>query len=668
MSHPSTPLAPEPSAQGVDLAAKTVRVLTVDAVRQAGIGHVGLPLGCAEIGVLLYSEILKHDPARPDWFDRDRFVLSAGHGSMLLYSLLHLSGYDLPIDEIRKFRQLHSRTPGHPEYGATPGVETTTGPLGQGLGNAVGMALAERILAARFGAELVDHRTYVLASDGDLMEGVAHEASSLAGHLGLGKLIVLYDDNSITIEGPTSLSFSEDVARRYESYGWEVQRADGHSRDAVRAALLRAQKDEEKPHLIICRTHIGQGSPAVDSSDAHGSFKDGEATEQTRANLGWKLAPFEIPEPAREVFRANASRGAAQRLDWEARRTRVLADPGLAALWRAMVERELPADLSQRLPQMRGEKPMATRQASGKLINALAKFVPSLIGGSADLAGSNNTAIAGEASISRGKFVGRNLHFGVREHAMGALANGLALHGGIRPYTGTFLVFSDYMRPALRLAALMSQPVVFIFSHDSIFVGEDGPTHQPVEQIAALRAIPNLEVWRPADARETVAAWQAALARSHGPTALLLSRQNLPVLEQDGVEAQAARGGWIALREAGAAPPELVIAATGSELSPALGAAAQLTAEGRRVRVVSLPCLERFAEQDDAYRESVLPATPRRVLVEAGVALGLGSWLRPGDGFVGMTGFGASASHQALAQEFGFNVENVHRVAKGILS
>jgi len=668
LSHPSPSSALVPPPDGADLAAKTVRVLTVDAVRQAGIGHVGLPLGCAEIGVLLYSEFLRHDPARPDWFDRDRFVLSAGHGSMLLYSLLHLSGYDLPIDEIRRFRQLHSRTPGHPEHGVTPGVETTTGPLGQGLGNAVGMALAERILAARFGAELVDHRTYALASDGDLMEGVSHEACSLAGHLGLGKLIVLYDDNAITIEGPTSLAFSEDVARRFESYGWEVQRADGHSPDAVRAALARAQKDEDRPHLIICRTHIGFGSPAVDTSEAHGSFKDADYTEQTRANLGWTLAPFEVPEAAREVFRPNAARGAGLRRDWEERRTRVLSDPGLATLWRAMVERELPADLSRLLPRMRGEKPMATRQASGKLLNALAKAIPSLIGGSADLAGSNNTAISGEASIARGKFVGRNLHFGVREHGMGAIANGLALHGGIRPYVGTFLVFSDYMRPAVRLAALMSQPVVFVFSHDSIFVGEDGPTHQPVEQIAALRAIPNLEVWRPADARETVVAWDAALRRDDGPTALLLSRQNLPVLEQDEVEDQARHGGWVVLREAGAAPPELVIAATGSELATSLDAARTLVAEGRRVRVVSLPCLERFAAQEAAYQASVLPAGPPRVLVEAGVSLGLGSLLRANDRFVGMSGFGASAPYAALATEFGFTAENISRVARELLS
>ncbi|MEX2208727.1 MAG: transketolase [Myxococcota bacterium] len=666
--NPSPSHAPAPSPQSAALAATTVRVLTVDAVRQAGIGHVGLPLGCAEIGVLLFSEILKHDPARPDWFDRDRFVLSAGHGSMLLYSLLHLSGYALSIDEIRRFRQLHSRTPGHPEHGDTPGVETTTGPLGQGLGNAVGLALAERILASRFGADLVDHRTYALASDGDLMEGVSHEACSLAGHLGLGKLVVLYDDNSITIEGPTSLAFSEDVSRRFEAYGWEVQRADGHSAEALRAAIARAHKDEDRPHLIICRTHIGFGSPAADTAEAHGSFKDADYTEQTRTTLGWTRPPFEIPDEAREVFRPNAARGARARSAWEERRERVLADPGLAALWRAMVERELPADLPRLLPRMRGEKPMATRVASGKVINAIAKAVPSLIGGSADLAGSNNTLISGEASIARGKFVGRNLHFGVREHGMGTIANGLALHGGIRPYVGTFLVFSDYMRPAVRLAALMSQPVVFVFTHDSIFVGEDGPTHQPVEQTAALRAIPNLDVWRPADARETVVAWEAALRRKDGPTALLLSRQNLPVLEQDGVEEQATKGGYVVLRESGDGGPELVIAATGSELSIALAAALALADEGKRVRVVSLPCLERFAAQDADYRASVLPEASPRLLVEAGVSLGLGSLVRAADRFIGMAGFGASAPYQALAKEFGFSAENVGRVAREMLS
>jgi transketolase len=642
-------------------------VLAVDAVRQAGIGHVGLPLGCAEIGVLLYSEFLKHDPAHPDWFDRDRFVLSAGHGSMLLYGLLHLSGYGLSIDEIRRFRQLHSKTPGHPEHGLTAGVETTTGPLGQGLGNAVGLALAERLLAARFGSELVDHRTYVLASDGDMMEGVASEVSSLAGHLGLGRLVVLYDDNSVTIDGPTSLAFSEDVGRRFEAYGWDVQRADGHSPDAVRAALGRALATEDRPHLIVCKTHIGFGSPAVDTAGAHGAFKDAEYTEQTRQALGWTLPPFEVPDAAREPFRANAARGAKLRAEWEARRAQVLGDPGLAALWRATVGGALPDDLDALLPKLRGQKPMATRQASGTVINALAEKLPSLIGGSADLAGSNNTTIANAASISRGKFVGRNLHFGVREHAMAASANGLALHGGIRPYVATFLVFSDYMRPSVRLAALMGQRVVFLFTHDSIFVGEDGPTHQPVEQLAALRAIPNLAVWRPGDARETVAAWNAALRRDAGPTALVLSRQNLPVLDQDGVEAGAARGGWLALRES-AGPPELAIAATGSELHAALDAARALAAEGRRVRVASLPCLELFAAQDAGYRESVLPAGVPRLVVEAGVALGVASLVRPGDRTVTISGFGASAPFKDLATHFGFTGENVARVAREMLS
>ena len=667
MSHPSPAAAPAPSRESAALAAKTVRILTVDAVRQAGIGHVGLPLGCADIGVLLYSEFLKHDPARPDWVDRDRFVLSAGHGSMLLYSLLHLSGYDLPMDEIRRFRQLHSRTPGHPEHGITAGVETTTGPLGQGIGNAVGMALAERLLAARFGGELVDHRTYALVSDGDLMEGVSHEACSLAGHLGLGKLIVFYDDNGVTIDGPTSLAFSEDVARRFEAYGWEVQRADGHSPESVRAALTQALRSEDRPHLIVCRTHIGFGSPAVDSSDAHGSFKDAEYTEQTRHALGWTLPPFEVPAEAREVFRANAARGAAERLAWEERRSRALADPGLAELWRAMQERALPADLHSFFPNMRGEKPMATRQASGKVINALAARVPSLIGGSADLAGSNNTTISGAASVARGKFVGRNLHFGVREHGMAAIANGLALHGGIRPYIATFLVFSDYHRPSLRLAALMSQPVVFLYTHDSIFVGEDGPTHQPVEQIAALRAIPNLRVWRPADALETVAAWWAALHRDEGPTALVLSRQNVPLLEAEGGWQGTLRGAWIAARESGAAP-ELVLVATGSEVHPALEAARALAANARRVRVVSVPCLELFAAQDASYRESVLPAAVPRLVIEAGVALGVAPLVRPGDRTLCMTGFGASAPFKDLATEFGFTAANIERIAREMLS
>ncbi len=655
------------SADSAAFAATAVRVLSIDAVRAAGIGHVGLPLGCAELGVLLYSEFLRHDPTRPDWFDRDRFVLSAGHGSMLLYSLLHLSGYDLPMDEIRRFRQLGSKTPGHPEHGVTAGVETTTGPLGQGLGNAVGMALAERLLAARFGSELVDHRTWVLASDGDLMEGVASEACSLAGHLGLGRLIVLYDDNSVTIDGPTSLAFSEDVSRRFEAYGWDVQKVDGHSPAQARAAMQRALATDDRPHLIVCKTHIGFGSPAQDTSDAHGSFKAAEHTDQTRQSLGWKLPPFEIPDRAREVFRSNAARGAKLRSDWEGRKAKALADAGLAQLWRAMVERALPADLESLLPKLAGEKPMATRQASGKVLNALAEKVPSLIGGSADLAGSNNTTLSGAASVARGKFVGRNLHFGVREHGMAAIANGLALHGGIRPYVATFLVFSDYMRPSIRLAALMRQPVVFVFTHDSIFVGEDGPTHQPVEQLAALRAIPNLAVWRPADARETVAAWNAALRRDTGPTALILSRQSLAVLEGADVEQAAARGGWVALRESGGAP-ELVIAATGSEVQAALEAARTLAGEGRRVRVVSVPNVGLFAAQDASWRESVLPEGVKRLVCEAGVAQGVAQLNRPQDRVIAMTGFGESAPFKDLGKHFGFDGPGFAKVAREILA
>ncbi len=652
-----------PSPEAAALAATTIRVLTVDAVRQAGIGHAGLPLGCAEIGATLFGEILAHDPSDPAWPDRDRFVLSAGHGSMLLYSLLHLSGYDLPIDELRRFRQLGSATPGHPEHGETPGVETTTGPLGQGMGNAVGMALAERMLAARFGPELVDHRTYVLASDGDLMEGVASEAASLAGHLGLGRLIVFYDDNAVTIDGPTGLSFSEDVGRRFEAYGWHVQSIDGHDRSAILAAVEAAKHVEDRPHLIRCRTHIGFGAPEADTKAAHGGIPD-ESVEATRRTLGWTLPPFEVPGEARTYFEPAAQRGAAARAAWAGRLENALRDPELAARWRAFQERELPADLEARIPDFRGAAAMATRQASGKVLNAIAADVPALVGGSADLAGSNNTTLAEHGTVEPGKFEGRNVHFGVREHAMAAIANGLALHGGLRPYTGTFLVFSDYMRPSLRLAALMRQPVTFVFTHDSIFVGEDGPTHQPVEHVAALRAIPGLEVWRPADARETAVAWSAALRRDDGPIALVLTRQGVPTLEGE-VEAGAARGGWVALPESGG-EPELVIVATGSEVGPSVETATVLAGEGRRVRVVSVPCLERFGAQDAAWRDSVLGTAPR-LLVEAGVEQGLSMLQRPGDRFHGMRGFGASAPYKDLAEHFGFTAGAVTAAARELL-
>jgi transketolase len=639
----------------------------VDAVDRAGIGHVGLPLGCAEIGTVLFAEFLRHDPSAPDWPDRDRFVLSAGHGSMLLYSLLHLSGYDLPMEEIRRFRQLRSTTPGHPEHGETPGVEVTTGPLGQGFSNAVGMALAERILAARFGPELFNHRTWVLASDGDLMEGVASEVASLAGHLGLGRLTVLYDDNGVTIDGPTSIAFSEDVSSRFRAYGWDVERIDGHDPAAVRSALAAAQQSEDRPHLIVCRTHIGRGSPLVDSAAAHGGISS-ENAALTRKNLGWELEPFEVPEKARESFRPNAERGAELRAAWEQRKAKQLSTPGQAELWNAMVERRLPENLAALLPDFSGTGPTATRQASGKILNAIAADVPSLVGGSADLAASNSVMLQGEASIERGKFEGRNVHFGVREHGMAGVANGLALHGGIRPFVSTFLVFSDYMRPSIRLAAIMRQPVAYVFTHDSIFVGEDGPTHQPIEQLAGLRSVPNLPVWRPGDARETAASWRMALERENGPLALVLTRQTVPVLNQAGVEDKALRGGYVLCAEESAGTPELVIVATGSEIHIALEAGSALAEEGRRVRVVSVPCLEEFLAQSEAYRESVLPGEIPRLVVEAGVELGLAQLLRSGDRFHGMTGFGSSAPFADLAREFGFTAGNLIRIAREILA
>ncbi len=655
----------ETAPEAIQAAATAIRVLTVDAVRAAGIGHVGLPLGCAEIGTVLFSEVLKHDPSDPTWVDRDRFVLSAGHGSMLLYSLLHLSGYSLSLEDISRFRQLGSITPGHPEHGMTPGVETTTGPLGQGLGNAVGMALAERLLNARFGDELVDHHTYALCSDGDMMEGVASEAASLAGHLKLGKLICIYDDNGITIDGKTDLTFTEDVGKRFEAYGFEIQRIDGHDVGQVRAALKKARESQDRPHLILARTHIGFGSPKVDTSAAHGNLAD-DAVEATRKNLGWTEQPFTLPEASYEAFATLKQRGAEVRMAWATRREEKLVDAALKDQWERMLQGKLPVNLDELLPSFKPEdKPLATRQASGKILNALASEVPALIGGSADLAGSNGTAISGSGVVAPGDFSGRNLAFGVREHGMGAIANGLALHGGVRPYVATFLVFSDYMRPSIRLAALMEQPVTYVFTHDSIFVGEDGPTHQPVEQAAALRAIPNLEVWRPADPRETVAAWRSALTRTHGPSALLLTRQSVATLAGADIEKQARHGGYVVVDCAG--EPELVIVATGSEVELAVSAAEALNGEGRRVRAVSLPCLEVFFAQDAAYQASVLGQAPR-LAVEAGVMQGLASLIRPGDAFHGMHGFGASASYKKLAEHFGFTPAKVLERARALLA
>ena len=653
-----------PSPEAAALAARAIRILTVDAVSRARSGHVGLPLGCAEIGVTLFSEFLRHDPSDTGWPDRDRFVLSAGHGSMLLYALLHLSGYELARDALERFRQLGSITPGHPERGLTPGVEVTSGPLGQGFANAVGMALAERILAARFSPDLVDHRTFVLASDGDLMEGLASEAASLAGHLGLGRLIVIYDDNGVTIDAPTSATFSEDVPARFEAYGWQVQKIDGHDPEAVRDALRTASGSEERPHLIAAKTHIGLGTPMVDTPPAHGAI-NAEQTEQTRATLGWTAPPFEIPDAVREVFRPNAERGAEERRAWRERLERTLTDADLARSWRAMLDGRLPDDLDALLPRFEPPDRVETRRASGAVLNALAAAVPSLIGGSADLAGSTSTTLTDAGWIERGKFDGRNVSYGVREHAMAGIASGMALHGGIRPYIGTFLVFSDYMRPAMRLAAIMGLRVTYVFSHDSIFVGEDGPTHQPVEQLAGLRSVPNLWVWRPADARETVVAWRTVLECERGPCALLLTRQKVAVLDPEGVEEGARRGGYVLLRER--ADLELVIVASGSEVEPALAAGRALAGEGRGVRVVSMPCLEQFLDCDAAYRREVLPDAAPRLVVEAGVEQGAALLLRTQDRFHGMSGFGSSAPYTDLAEHFGFSEAHVVRSARELL-
>jgi transketolase len=477
---------------------------------------------------------------------------------------------------------------------------------------------------------------------------------------------VLYDDNGITIDGPTSLTFSEDVGRRFEAYGWEVQRVEGHDRAALRDALVQAQETEDRPHLVVCSTHIGFGSPAVDTPAAHGTIGD-EATAQTREGIGWELPPFEIPEGARKAFAPNAEHGSRLRSEWEARLNRARQDPRVAEMWESLVGSRLPSNFERDMPDFRGAEPLATRQASGKILNALAPRVPSLVGGSADLASSNSVVLKSEGAVGRGKFEGRNIHFGVREHAMASIANGVALHGGLRPHVGTFLVFSDYMRPAIRLAALMRQPVTFVFTHDSIFVGEDGPTHQPIEQIAALRAIPDLVLWRPADARETVAAWMEKLERQNGPTAFALTRQTVPVLEGDQIEERARRGGYVLAQEQGGAP-DLVIVATGSEVHLGAEAVARLSAEGRRVRLVSLPCLEVFQAQAPAYREEVLPAAVPRLVLEAGVELGLAPLLRSGDRFLGMAGFGASAPSRDLASHFGFTPERVVEIARAIIS
>ncbi len=651
------------------IAINTIRFLAVDMVEQARSGHPGAPMGQAAMAYALWARHLRFDPEDPEWPGRDRFVLSCGHASALLYALLHLAGYDLPLAELRDFRQLGSRTPGHPEHGLTPGVETTTGPLGQGLSNAVGMAIAERLLAERFnrdGFPLFDHRVWVFASDGDLMEGVAAEASSLAGHLGLGKLNVLYDDNRITIDGSTELTYSDDAASRYRAYGWHTLAVeDGNDLMALDRAMAAAAAETGRPTLVRVRTHIGFGAPnKQDTSGVHGSPLGPEEAAAAKANLGWNEPAFRIPDEAVAAFGPARRRGGEARRAWHELLDRYrAAHPEEAAELDRRLGGELPEGWEEELPRFTPEGgPLATRKASGAVLRAVAPRLPELAGGSADLAPSNNTFLPGEAVFSR-REAGRNFHFGVREHAMGAVMNGMALSRLVRPYGGTFLVFSDYMRPAIRLAALMGLPAIYVFTHDSVFLGEDGPTHQPVSQLLSLRAIPNLLVLRPADANETAAAWRLAIANRGGPSALVLSRQKLPILAEtsgrggDGVP----RGAYV-VADPPAGDPRAILLASGSEVSLALEARRELEGRGVPTRVVSMPCWSLFDRQDGGYRESVLPASvPRRLAIEAGVALGWHKYVGPEGGVLAQEGYGASAPFHDLAEHFGFTVDEVVR-------
>ncbi|MDD5241178.1 MAG: transketolase [Sulfuricella sp.] len=673
------------------LCINTLRFLSVDMVQKANSGHPGLPLGAASMAYALWTRQLKHHPANPRWVDRDRFVLSAGHGSALLYSLLYVTGYDLSLEDIKQFRQWGSKTPGHPERGHTPGVEVTTGPLGQGMANAVGMAIGEANLAARYnrdGHTPIDHHTWAIISDGDLMEGVASEAASLAGHLKLGKLICLYDDNYVTLSAGTDITFSEDRAKRFEAYGWQtISVADGNDVAAINAALDVARADTTRPSLILVRTHIGFGSPEQDSHKAHGSPLGDEDVKKTKESLGWPAEPpFLVPEPALAHFREAQGRGARAETEWNRRLDAYAkAFPELAKELQGRLRGELPsgwdADISAFPADAKG---MATRVAGGKVMNAFAPKLPALVGGSADLDPSTHTALKGLGDFSpamaagesteghygdRG-FAGRNLHFGVREHAMGAILNGLAAHGGFIPYGATFLIFSDYMRPAIRLAALMGVHVVYVLTHDSIALGEDGPTHQPVEQLASLRAIPNLTVIRPADANETAVAWKVAVETRDRPVLLALTRQNVPTLDRDRyASADGLRKGAYVLSDAKDGKPSLTLIATGSEVSLILAAAERLRNEGVAVRCVSMPSWELFDAQPQSYRDEVLsPGVPARLAVELGVSQGWNRYLGDRGDMLGIEHFGASAPTENLLREYGFTVDNVASRARKLLA
>ena len=633
------------------LAADTIRVLAMDSVQRANSGHPGMPMGMADIAVVLWTRHLVVDPTDPAWPDRDRFVLSNGHGSMLLYSLLHLSGFPVSMEDIKSFRRWGSVTPGHPERDPVRGIEMTTGPLGQGFGAAVGMAMAEAHLRAVFGENLVAHRTFCFVGDGDLMEGISSEAASLAGRLGLGKALFLYDDNEISIGGHTDITFRDDVPARFTAVGWHVEDVDGHDREAVHEAVVVAKADS-RPSLVVCHTHIAYGAPTMhDTAEAHGSPLGDEEIAATKAAMGWSFPPFEVPEDVYALFRTAMGRGTAAREAWEARRDSWLAaDTSHADRWAAHWSPG-PIDLSD--VRFEAGTAVATRKASGKAINALAGRSPALIGGSADLAPSTNTLIIGAAEFQDDP-AGRNIRFGVREHAMGAIVNGLAVHGGLRPFGATFFVFNDYMRPATRLAALMHAPSIFVYTHDSVFLGEDGPTHQPVEHLASLRAMPGMWVIRPADANETVEAWEVAFSRTSGPTCLVLTRQDIPVLTRETDHGGVAKGGYVVRSGSDA-----VLVATGSEVWVAMEAAGRLEERGIDLRVVSMPCWEAFFEQDDAYRISVLGDGIPRSSLEAAATFGWERIIGVGGLAMGIDHFGASAPWQRVAAEWGFTPEAV---------
>jgi len=657
------------------LCINTVRALAMDAVQQAESGHPGTAMALAPLAYVLWQRHMRYNPANPYWVDRDRFVLSCGHACMLLYSALYLSGYDLTLDEIKQFRQWGTRTPGHSEHGVTPGVEATTGPLGQGTANAVGMAIAEAQLAAQFnrpGHEIVDHYTYFLASDGDLMEGISHEACSLAGHLKLGKLIGLYDDNHITIDGDTALAFSDDTAKRFEAYGWHTQRVtDGNDLDALGNAIQAAKRVADKPSLIVIRTHIGWGSPhKQDTAEAHGAPLGAEEVKLTKQNLGWpSLEPFHVPEEALAHWRRARERGGRLEAEWQKKWDAYRhAHADLASELNRRLAGTLPEGWDAALPSFGPKDAQATRAASGKVINALAPKLPELIGGSADLAGSNNTDIKGGASFSAEQRGGRNFHFGVREHGMGAILNGIALHRGFIAYGGTFLIFSDYMRPSIRLAALTHLRPIYVFTHDSIGLGEDGPTHQPIEQLSTLRAIPNMTVIRPADATEVVEAWRAAISHTGGPVALVLTRQKVAVIDRTkyGPASGLHRGGYV-LAEAPSGKPNVVLMGTGSEVELVLGAYEQLKADGQQARAVSMPCLEYFAKQPEDYRDSVLPPGVPRIAVEAAAPQSWYRWVGDKGVIMGIERFGASAPYQRIYKEVGLTVDAVVARARNLV-